>query len=59
MKYVKNVNGSGGFCAPSGYRSCLDYWKGQAGQFPTYCSETCCQNKDKVAITSKKEFRRE
>lgn len=28
---VKNVNGSGRFSAPAGYRSWLDYWEKKTG----------------------------
>ena len=30
--YVKNINGSGRFSAPSGYSSWLEYWKEKSGE---------------------------
>lgn len=39
---VKNVNGSGRFSAPAGYRSWLDYWEKKTGSKAFFCSASNC-----------------
>lgn len=39
---VKNVNGSGRFSAPTGYRSWLDYWEKKTGSKAFFCSASNC-----------------
>lgn len=46
--YVKNVNGSGRYSAPSGYSSWLEYWEDNAGRKVTYCGATGCYGTDLV-----------
>ena len=48
MTYVKNVNGSDRFSAPSGYDSWLDYWEKYTGKKISYCSVTTCSRSDIV-----------
>lgn len=39
---VKNVNGSGRFSAPVGYRSWLDYWEKKTDSKAIFCSASNC-----------------
>lgn len=39
---VKNVNGSGRFSAPAGYRSWLDYWEKKTDSKAIFCSASNC-----------------
>lgn len=42
--FVKNVNGSGRYSAPSGYDSWLDYWNQHASHNAYRCSATDCHH---------------
>ncbi len=39
---VKNVNGSGRFSAPAGYRSWVEYWAKKTGSKSFFCSASNC-----------------
>lgn len=54
--YVKNVNGSGRYSAPSDYSSWLEYWEAQAGRKVTFCGAKGCLGTDLVGAHVQKAY---
>ena len=54
--YVKNVNGSGRYSAPSGYSSWLEYWEANAGREVTFCGAHGCLDTDLVGAHVQKAY---
>jgi hypothetical protein len=54
--FVKNVNGSSRWPAPSGYTSWLDYWEKKSGKSVSICGAENCSKRNLVGAHVQKVY---